>query len=116
MINMTVPTVNLLPWREDLKKRRNSQFYTLSGITGATAIVVVGMGWLVMSSILQDWKSDAEYLVSENVILDKQIQEIMTPRTVIFSLDAAMPVGEAVKAVDRKGFTRIPSTRKNLKT
>jgi CBS domain containing-hemolysin-like protein len=51
-----------------------------------------------------------ESLLVHNIISleDKQIQEIMTPRTVIFSLDADMPVGEAIKAVDRKGFTRIP--------
>ncbi|MBM4328855.1 MAG: HlyC/CorC family transporter [Deltaproteobacteria bacterium] len=39
---------------------------------------------------------------------DRPIREIMTPRTVIFSLDAQMTVEEAVKAVDRRGFTRIP--------
>ena len=32
----------------------------------------------------------------------------MTPRTVIFSLDAQMPVSQAMKAMDQKGFTRIP--------
>ena len=37
-----------------------------------------------------------------------RIREIMTPRTVVFSLDAEMSVADAVSAVDRKGFTRIP--------
>ena len=32
----------------------------------------------------------------------------MTPRNVIFSLEAETKVQDAVKAVDRKGFTRIP--------
>jgi CBS domain containing-hemolysin-like protein len=39
---------------------------------------------------------------------NKQIREIMTPRTVIVSLDAGMPVKDAVKAVDGKGLTRFP--------
>jgi len=39
---------------------------------------------------------------------EKQIRSIMTPRTVIFSLDATTTVHEAVQAVDQKGFTRIP--------
>jgi len=39
---------------------------------------------------------------------DQTVREIMTPRTVIFSLDAEMTVSEAIKAIDQKGFTRIP--------
>lgn len=39
---------------------------------------------------------------------DQTVREIMTPRTVIFSLDAQMPVSEAIRAIDQKGFTRIP--------
>lgn len=39
---------------------------------------------------------------------NKAVREIMTPRTVVFSLDAQMPVSEAMKAMDQKGFTRIP--------
>lgn len=52
----------------------------------------------------------AESLLVHNIINleDKQIQEIMTPRTVVFSLDAETTVGDALKAVDKKGFTRIP--------
>jgi CBS domain containing-hemolysin-like protein len=36
------------------------------------------------------------------------IREIMTPRTVVFSLDADISVADAVSAIDAKGFTRIP--------
>jgi CBS domain containing-hemolysin-like protein len=39
---------------------------------------------------------------------NKSIREIMTPRTVVFSLDAHLSVSEAMKAMDQKGFTRIP--------
>ncbi|MGB9617240.1 MAG: CNNM domain-containing protein [Desulfomonilaceae bacterium] len=38
----------------------------------------------------------------------KAVRDIMTPRTVIFSLEANMTVEEAVEAVDGMGFTRIP--------
>jgi CBS domain containing-hemolysin-like protein len=36
------------------------------------------------------------------------VKEIMTPRTVVFSLDATLSIGEAVEAVEDQGFTRIP--------
>jgi len=54
--------------------------------------------------------TDAESELVHNIIAleDSQISDIMTPRTVIFSLDASMPVAEAAKAADQKGFTRIP--------
>ncbi len=44
---------------------------------------------------------------------NKPVREIMTPRTVIFSLNAEMTVNEALKAVDRRGFTRIPIYEKD---
>jgi CBS domain containing-hemolysin-like protein len=39
---------------------------------------------------------------------NRRIKEVMTPRTVMFALDAGTTVADAVKAIDRKGFTRIP--------
>lgn len=39
---------------------------------------------------------------------NRLVREIMTPRTVIFSLNAALTVEEAAKEAYRKGFTRIP--------
>jgi len=54
--------------------------------------------------------TDKESRLVHNIIAleNKPIKEIMTPRTVIFSLEAQTAVGEAVKATDNKGFTRIP--------
>ena len=39
---------------------------------------------------------------------NKHVREIMTPRPVIFSLDAKMTVAEALPQVNATGFTRIP--------
>jgi CBS domain containing-hemolysin-like protein len=54
--------------------------------------------------------SDRESLMVHNIIRleDRVIREIMTPRTVMFSLDSRMTVQEAIKAAAEKGFTRIP--------
>ncbi len=54
--------------------------------------------------------SHDESLLVHNIISleNRQVQEIMTPRTVMFSLDAETTVEEALKAVDQRGFTRIP--------
>lgn len=54
--------------------------------------------------------SPQESLLVHNIINleNKSIREIMTPRIVIFSLEASTTVKDAVKAIDGKGFTRIP--------
>jgi CBS domain containing-hemolysin-like protein len=59
--------------------------------------------------------SHDESLLVHNIISleNRQVQEIMTPRTVIFSLPAEMTVKEALKAVDQKGFTRVPIYEKD---
>jgi len=51
-----------------------------------------------------------ESLMVHNIINleDKQVREVMTPRTVMFSLDAEMTVAEGLDAAGEKGFTRIP--------
>lgn len=54
--------------------------------------------------------SDSESRLVHNIIEleDISVVSIMTPRTVVFSLDANISVGEAARMVDGKGFTRIP--------
>ncbi len=54
--------------------------------------------------------TDRESRLVHNIIdlENVRIREIMTPRTVIFSLDADITVADAVQAIDAKGFTRIP--------
>jgi CBS domain containing-hemolysin-like protein len=55
---------------------------------------------------------DESQLVHNIINLEDQpLRAIMTPRTVLFSLDADMAVEEACRAVDGKGFTRIPIWR-----
>lgn len=54
--------------------------------------------------------SHLESQMVQNIISleDKAIREIMTPRTVVFSLPSDLSVKEAYEIADQKGFTRIP--------
>ncbi|MFH0823230.1 MAG: hemolysin family protein [Pseudomonadota bacterium] len=54
--------------------------------------------------------SEKESRLVHNIINleEKQVRKIMTPRTVVFSLDGALTVGEAARAAEGKGLTRIP--------
>lgn len=79
------------------------------GITEEEILAAVRLG------AIEGQITPGESVLVHNIISleDRQIHEIMTPRTVIFSLDADMTVEEAIKAVDRKGFTRIPVYEKD---
>lgn len=54
--------------------------------------------------------SDQEHLIIDNLInLENRIvKEIMTPRPVIFSLDARLKIKKSLQIAAEKGFTRIP--------
>jgi len=54
--------------------------------------------------------SDQEHAIIDNLIHleNKTVREIMTPRTVIFSLDGNLTVPDALKLASAKGFTRVP--------
>jgi len=54
--------------------------------------------------------SDQEHRIIDNLInLENRIvREIMTPRTVMFSLDATLKATEAFRIASKTGFTRLP--------
>lgn len=54
--------------------------------------------------------SDQEHAIINNLIHleNKTVREIMTPRPVIFSLDADLTVSEALPLSSERGFTRVP--------
>lgn len=62
--------------------------------------------------------SQWEALMVHNVIHleNKTAREVMTPRTVVFSLDESLTVSEALKEVAGKGFTRIPVYKDDRET
>jgi CBS domain containing-hemolysin-like protein len=77
---------------------------TMPHITEDEILAAVRMG------VSEGEITHGESVLVHNIINleNKSVREIMTPRTVIFSLDGNMTVKEAVKAVDGRGFSRIP--------
>lgn len=54
--------------------------------------------------------SDQEHLIIDNLLNleNRKAREIMTPRPVIFSLDAQLKIIDAFKIATEKGFSRVP--------
>lgn len=69
-------TINLLPWREEAKRQRQTQFNIMAGATFAVAaLIVVLVTTLIDNSIaLQEKKN--QYIKNEIVIVDHKIKEI----------------------------------------
>jgi type IV pilus assembly protein PilN len=68
--------INLLPHREQAKKARRTQFYTLVGMVVVLAGVIVLLGWTAISGYIANQESKNQMLVQENAKLDKDIAEI----------------------------------------
>ncbi len=71
-----MPNINLLPWRETLKKERETRFAIITGI----AVAVTGVIWLgvhlYVQSLIDYQASRNAYLESEIKFAEKQIKEI----------------------------------------
>jgi CBS domain containing-hemolysin-like protein len=52
--------------------------------------------------------TESQFVHNIIALENKPVKEIMTPRTVMFALDAGLTVREALNASDQRGFTRIP--------
>ena len=72
-----MPSINLLPWRADLRKRRQKEF--LIGLAGAVGLaVVIGLlAHFTVSTMIDAQQAKNDLLKSEIAELDKQIEEII---------------------------------------
>ena len=69
--------INLLPWREALRKEKKQEFFVLVGICAALAVVVWGAIHFYYNQKI-DYQANTrnKYLVDETAKLDKRIKEI----------------------------------------
>jgi len=104
-----MPSINLLPWRQELRQRRRKEF--LYGIVGALALagIVTLVASLTVSSMIDARNRRNELLQAEITELDKAIEQILaleeqkarmiSRMEVIDTLQASRP--EVVKLFDQ---------------
>jgi type IV pilus assembly protein PilN len=90
--------VNLLPHREEKRKRRYQQFMTLTGIVAVIGLLVVGAVWLFLDQQVDQQKANVAYMKSEIDKLDKQIEEIRKIREETAALLAKKQVVESLQS------------------
>jgi len=89
--------INLLPHREERRKRARVHFGVMGGMTAALGIVIVAAGWLVLSQRISAQEDRNRFLKSEIAKLDKEIDEIREVKDKIAALLARKQVIETLQ-------------------
>ncbi len=90
--------INLLPHREEKRKRRQQQFAVLAGITAVVGALVAGAVWLFLDQQVEQQAANVTYMKNEISKLDKQIEEIRKIREETASLLAKKQVVEGLQS------------------
>jgi len=84
--------INLLPWRESERKRRQRDFGIMLGASLAVALVVSAVMHLHVDSLIQQQNSRNSYLQAEIAALNRKIKEIRNLEKTKANLIARMNV------------------------
>ena len=90
--------VNLLPHREERRKRARQHFFVLAGGTAVIGVLVVGLMHTFYATKIDTQKERNTFLQNEIVKLDKDIAEIKKLRDEIQALLARKQVIETLQA------------------
>ena len=90
--------INLLPHREERRKRGRQHFAVLGGLTAALGAVIVGAGFLYISGLISTQDQRKAFLKSEISKLDKEIAEIKKLKDEIAALLARKQIIETLQA------------------
>jgi type IV pilus assembly protein PilN len=90
--------VNLLPHREEKRKRRQQQFGVLAGIATVAGLLVAAAVWVFLDQQENQQKANVAYMKAEIDKLDKQIEEIRKIREETASLLAKKQVVEGLQS------------------
>ncbi|MFO1391314.1 MAG: PilN domain-containing protein [Agitococcus sp.] len=68
--------INLLPWRQELKKQRQQEFIAINAAVALSAAAIIMFFHIVLSSQLSEQEERKAYIQSEIATLDGQIKQI----------------------------------------
>jgi type IV pilus assembly protein PilN len=90
--------INLLPHREERRKRSRQHFAVLGGLTAALGLAIVGAGYLYINGMIDRQNDRNAFLKSEIAKLDKEIAEIKKLKDEIAALLARKQIIETLQA------------------
>ncbi len=89
--------INLLPHREERRKRARVHVAVLAGMTAVLGLAIVGAGWLVYSGRISNQEERNRFLKAEIAKLDKEIDEIKEVKERIEALLARKRIIETLQ-------------------
>lgn len=89
--------INLLPYREEARKARRVQFFSLAGLVAVLGGVIVLLGFTVIEGYNINQQRKNDFLKKEIAELDKQIEEINRLQEQTASLLARKQVIESLQ-------------------
>ncbi len=95
---MIITSINLLPWREELRQEQKKQFITMAVMTALLALAVWGLIHFQMQSKIDYQLSRNNYMTNEIKKLDEEIKEIRELQKVRRSLIERMEVIQDLQA------------------
>ena len=90
--------VNLLPHREEKRKRRQQQFGVLAVISAGLGVLVAAVVWLYLDQQVTAQQANVAYMKAEIDKLEKQIEEIRKIREETAALLAKKQVVESLQS------------------
>ncbi|MBB72338.1 MAG: pilus assembly protein PilN [Legionellales bacterium] len=76
-----MPTINLLPWREELREEQKRQFFYILGASVLLCLVIILFFHLFFATKIRQQRGVNEYLQQHIAVLDKDISEIKILQT-----------------------------------
>lgn len=92
--------INLLPHREEKRKRRKAAFFAGLGVAAATGLLVVGLWYLVLQQMITGQQERNQFLTTKIRELEVQIKDIANLRAEIEALKARQKAVEDLQ-IDR---------------
>jgi type IV pilus assembly protein PilN len=92
--------INLLPHREERRKRKKIAFYAGLVVAGIAGLAVVGVWYLIVQQLISGQQQRNAYLQTEIAKLDIQIKDIASLKAEIASLKARQKAVEDLQ-IDR---------------
>jgi type IV pilus assembly protein PilN len=80
--------INLLPHREEKRKRRKAAYFTGLALAGVVGVLIAGGWYGVLEQLKSNQQQRNDFLVAENKKLDAQIKDIANLRAEIDALRA----------------------------
>lgn len=90
--------VNLLPHREEKRKRRHQQFLSIAVFTVILGLTAAGAVWFFLDQQVEQQRANVAFMKAEIGKLDKQIEEIRKIREETASLLAKKQVVEGLQS------------------